>query len=72
MLIEKSFWLPTHIWHAKRFHMITKWGWRLPYAPTNKIFKACYKRRRKVWEKYFTPRFVFVQKTWVFIDISVC
>ncbi|CAH8554600.1 unnamed protein product [Schistosoma rodhaini] len=40
---EKSFWLPTHIWHAKRFHMITKWGWRLPYAPTNKIFKACHK-----------------------------
>ncbi|CAH8547372.1 unnamed protein product [Schistosoma guineensis] len=40
---KKSFWLPTHIWHAKRFHMITKWGWRLPYAPTNKIFKACYK-----------------------------
>ncbi|CAH8495780.1 unnamed protein product [Schistosoma turkestanicum] len=40
---KKPFWLPTHIWHAKRFHMTTKWGWRLPYAPTNKIFKACHK-----------------------------
>ncbi|CAH8529818.1 unnamed protein product [Heterobilharzia americana] len=39
----KPAWLPTHIWHAKRFHMITKWGWRLPYSPTNKIFKACHK-----------------------------
>ncbi|CAH8851299.1 unnamed protein product [Trichobilharzia szidati] len=40
---SKSLWLPTHIWHAKRFHMITKWGWRLPWAPTNKIFKLCHK-----------------------------
>ncbi|KAH8876262.1 Ubiquitin-protein ligase E3A [Schistosoma japonicum] len=40
---QKPLWLPTHIWHAKRFHMITKWGWRLPYAPTSKLFKACHR-----------------------------
>ncbi|VDQ09022.1 unnamed protein product [Trichobilharzia regenti] len=44
---SKSLWLPTHIWHAKRFHMITKWGWRLPWAPTNKIFKLCHKASHK-------------------------
>ncbi len=33
-------WIPTHLWHAKRFHMIENWGWRLPYAPTDKMFKA--------------------------------
>src|SRR6056300_1210170 len=21
----------THLWHAKRFHMETLWGWRVPY-----------------------------------------
>ncbi|KAF8562204.1 hypothetical protein P879_04539 [Paragonimus westermani] len=38
---SKPRWLPTHLWHTKRFHMITVWGWRLPQAPTNKVFKAC-------------------------------
>ncbi|CAH8625144.1 unnamed protein product [Dicrocoelium dendriticum] len=37
----KSLWLPTHLWHAKRFHMIDIWGWRLPHKPNDKIFKAC-------------------------------
>uniref|UniRef100_A0A5K3EKB0 HECT domain-containing protein n=1 Tax=Mesocestoides corti TaxID=53468 RepID=A0A5K3EKB0_MESCO len=33
-------WIPTSLWHAKRFHMVENWGWRLPYAPTDKMFKA--------------------------------
>ncbi|ODV67850.1 POPLD-domain-containing protein [Hyphopichia burtonii NRRL Y-1933] len=33
-------WLPTHIWHAKRFHMIKKWGYQIPLKPTQKCFKA--------------------------------
>ncbi|XP_004931529.2 ribonucleases P/MRP protein subunit POP1 [Bombyx mori] len=36
-------WLETHIWHAKRFHMIEKWGYRLAYAPCDKAFRACYR-----------------------------
>nr|SVE73609.1 EOG090X07PD [Daphnia atkinsoni] len=27
---SKISWLETHIWHAKRFHMTAKWGYRLP------------------------------------------
>ncbi|KAL5109894.1 Ribonuclease P/MRP protein subunit POP1 [Taenia crassiceps] len=33
-------WIPTALWHAKRFHMVQNWGWRLPFAPTDKMFKA--------------------------------
>lgn len=40
---KQNVWLETHIWHAKRFHMIERWGHRLPYAPCDKAFRACYR-----------------------------
>lgn len=40
---KKYKWLHTHLWHAKRFHMIEKWGYKLPYRPCDKAFKACYR-----------------------------
>ncbi|XP_062583770.1 ribonucleases P/MRP protein subunit POP1-like [Saccostrea cucullata] len=36
-------WLETHIWHAKRFKMIEKWGYRIPYQPTDKSSRASYR-----------------------------
>ncbi|KAL3312588.1 Ubiquitin-protein ligase E3A [Cichlidogyrus casuarinus] len=33
-------WLPTHLWHAKRFKIISKWGFRLPLHSNEKLFKA--------------------------------
>lgn len=33
-------WLTTHIWHAKRFHMIKRWGYQIPLSPTQKCFRA--------------------------------
>lgn len=36
-------WLKTHLWHAKRFHMIERWGYRLPDRPCDKAFRACYR-----------------------------
>jgi len=36
-------WLETHIWHAKRFHMIDKWGCRIPNYPNDKSFRANYR-----------------------------
>ena len=36
-------WLETHIWHAKRFHMVEKWGYRLPDKPTDKGIRAAYR-----------------------------
>lgn len=33
-------WLPTHVWHAKRAHMIKRFGYQIPYSPTQKCFKS--------------------------------
>ncbi|CAG4947396.1 unnamed protein product [Parnassius apollo] len=40
---KKNIWLETHIWHAKRFHMIERWGYRLADRPCDKAFRACYR-----------------------------
>ncbi|CAD7081256.1 unnamed protein product [Hermetia illucens] len=40
---QKNIWLETHIWHAKRFHMIPKWGYKLPLASCAKTFRASYR-----------------------------
>lgn len=40
---KKYKWLQTHIWHAKRFHIVEKWGYKLPYHACDKAFRACYR-----------------------------
>ncbi|XP_060535867.1 ribonucleases P/MRP protein subunit POP1 [Cylas formicarius] len=40
-------WLWTHIWHAKRFRMVEKWGYKLPWCPCDKSFRACYRATAK-------------------------
>ncbi|KAJ9596564.1 hypothetical protein L9F63_012397 [Diploptera punctata] len=40
---KKFVWLETHIWHAKRFHMIEKWGYKIADVPNDKCFRACYR-----------------------------
>ncbi|CAD1474186.1 unnamed protein product, partial [Heterotrigona itama] len=40
---RNKIWLETHIWHAKRFHMIEKWGYRLASYANDKCFKANYR-----------------------------
>ncbi|KAL5293069.1 POP1 family protein [Megaselia abdita] len=44
---RKNVWLETHIWHAKRFHMISKWGYKLPFASCDKTYRACYRASAK-------------------------
>lgn len=39
-------WLPSHIWHAKRFHMIKKWGYQIPSRPTQKCYRAINRQSR--------------------------
>ncbi|XP_059053705.1 ribonucleases P/MRP protein subunit POP1 [Achroia grisella] len=39
----QNIWLETHIWHAKRFHMIKRWSYCIAYAPCDKAFRACYR-----------------------------
>lgn len=36
-------WLETHIWHAKRFHMVEKWGYRIASFANDKCFRANYR-----------------------------
>ena len=40
---RKNVWLETHIWHAKRFHMTDKWGYKIANYPNDKSFRACYR-----------------------------
>ncbi|XP_074056573.1 ribonucleases P/MRP protein subunit POP1 [Macrotis lagotis] len=40
---KKNVWLETHIWHAKRFHMVKKWGYCLGESPTVKSYRASYR-----------------------------
>ncbi|XP_058504584.1 ribonucleases P/MRP protein subunit POP1 [Solea solea] len=40
---RKNVWLETHIWHAKRFHMVKKWGYCLGDRPTCKCYRPCYR-----------------------------
>ncbi|KAI9218900.1 ribonucleases P/MRP protein subunit POP1-domain-containing protein, partial [Blastocladiella britannica] len=36
-------WLETHLWHAKRFHLVPRWGWKVPDRPTQKGDRAAYR-----------------------------
>ncbi|XP_029115863.1 ribonucleases P/MRP protein subunit POP1 [Scleropages formosus] len=40
---RKNVWLETHIWHAKRFHMVKQWGYCLGDRPTYKCYRACHR-----------------------------
>ncbi|KAJ8353849.1 hypothetical protein SKAU_G00214160 [Synaphobranchus kaupii] len=40
---RKNVWLETHIWHAKRFHMVKRWGYCLGDRSTYKCYRACYR-----------------------------
>ncbi|XP_070152471.1 ribonucleases P/MRP protein subunit POP1 [Polyergus mexicanus] len=40
---RNQIWLETHIWHAKRFHMIDKWGYRIANYSNDKCFRANYR-----------------------------
>lgn len=44
---RKCRWLETHIWHAKRFHMTERWGYKLPQSSCDKSFRACYRASAK-------------------------
>lgn len=33
-------WTPNHIWHAKRFHMVKRWGYNIPLSPNQKCFRS--------------------------------
>ncbi|XP_055597982.1 ribonucleases P/MRP protein subunit POP1 [Uranotaenia lowii] len=44
---KSNIWLETHIWHAKRFHMTSKWGYKIPLTATSKSYRASYRATSK-------------------------
>lgn len=40
---RENYWLETHIWHAKRFHMINRWGYKLAKSSCDKTFRSSYR-----------------------------
>ncbi|KAI8810251.1 ribonucleases P/MRP protein subunit POP1-domain-containing protein [Cladochytrium replicatum] len=36
-------WLETHVWHAKRMHMMDMWGYSIPEHPNDKSTRAAYR-----------------------------
>ncbi|CAI2386350.1 unnamed protein product [Moneuplotes crassus] len=36
-------WMETHIWHAKRFHMDNKWGYKVPARCNDKCMRGSYR-----------------------------
>ncbi|GAA5992540.1 hypothetical protein JCM5350_008273 [Sporobolomyces pararoseus] len=40
---REKLWLGTHVWHAKRMHMIDIWGYRLAEKPTEKAYRSSYR-----------------------------
>ncbi|KAF8428364.1 ribonuclease P complex subunit Pop1 [Tirmania nivea] len=50
---EKT-WLPTHIWHAKRAHMVNRWRYAVAESPTEKSYRpthrSCTLRGAVAWD----------------------
>ncbi|XP_053658943.1 ribonucleases P/MRP protein subunit POP1 [Anopheles marshallii] len=40
-------WLETHVWHAKRFRMSSRWGYKIPLTPYNKVYRSSYRATSK-------------------------
>uniref|UniRef100_A0AAG5DL70 Uncharacterized protein n=1 Tax=Anopheles atroparvus TaxID=41427 RepID=A0AAG5DL70_ANOAO len=36
-------WLETHVWHAKRFHMVPRWGYKIALRPCQKGYRSSYR-----------------------------
>ncbi|KAJ1309693.1 hypothetical protein OPQ81_006458 [Rhizoctonia solani] len=40
---QNKTWLETHLWHAKRMHMVDIWGYRLAQRPTAKSYRSSHR-----------------------------
>nr|XP_032810680.1 ribonucleases P/MRP protein subunit POP1 isoform X2 [Petromyzon marinus] len=40
---RRHVWLETHVWHAKRFRVAERWGYRLGLQPTTKTYRSAYR-----------------------------
>lgn len=40
---HEKVWLPTHVWHAKRAHMCSNWGYAVAQRPTQKCYRPTHR-----------------------------
>uniref|UniRef100_A0A060T203 ARAD1A03432p n=1 Tax=Blastobotrys adeninivorans TaxID=409370 RepID=A0A060T203_BLAAD len=40
---KSKVWLPTHVWHAKRAHMVSRWGFAIAKTPTQKCYRSTHR-----------------------------
>ncbi|KAL7754440.1 Ribonucleases P/MRP protein subunit pop1 [Sorochytrium milnesiophthora] len=45
---KNGLWLETHLWHIKRFHMTTQWGYKIPETPMQKCARAFYRASKNL------------------------
>jgi len=43
LIVEDKTWLPTHLYHAKRARIESRYGFSLPITPTEKSFRPAYR-----------------------------
>jgi len=64
---RKAKWLETHIWHAKRFKMVEKWGHRIASQCTDKseraVYRMCGKQGCLIYDRSYYRHFL-VSGTW--------
>ncbi|KAH3764511.1 ribonuclease p/mrp protein subunit pop1 [Pelomyxa schiedti] len=58
---RKVKWLPTHIWHAKRFHMTTLWEYKLAFCRCDKGLRASFNRCKNKSVVYDASYYSFLQ-----------
>ncbi|KAI5809998.1 ribonucleases P/MRP protein subunit POP1-domain-containing protein [Peziza echinospora] len=50
-------WLPTHIWHAKRAHMVARWRYAIAERPTEKCYRQTHRastlRGAVAWDRSY-------------------
>ena len=60
---RSKIWLETHIWHAKRFHMCEKWGYKLSERANDKGVRACYRASGCYCQLWVSPAAACVRAT---------
>lgn len=60
-------WLPTHVWHAKRAHMVTRWGFSVAQTPTEKCYRPTHRAHTQdgaiAWDASYFATLVLEAKT---------
>lgn len=63
---DKKVWLPTHVWHAKRAHLETRWGFSVVKKPTQKAYRPTHRASNLAgavaWDKSYFSTLILEEK----------